>query len=67
MNALDEDGSAWLIEAALGTPFYIPIVYGLCTALRRGEILAQRWRDLDLLSGQLTVAQTLKQTSNRRP
>ena len=62
MAALDEDGSAWLIQAAFGTPFYMPIVYGLCTALRRGEILAQRWRDLDLLAGQLTVAQSLEQT-----
>jgi integrase len=62
MNALDEDGSAWLIEAAVGTPFCMPIVYGLCTALRRGEILAQRWRDVDLVAGQLTVAQTLEQT-----
>lgn len=62
MNALDEDRSAWLIQAALGTPFYEPIVYGLCTALRRGEILAQRWRDLDFVSCQLTVAQSLEQT-----
>jgi integrase len=62
MNALDEDRSAWLIQAALGTPFYMPIVYGLCTALRRGEILAQRWRDIDFVSGQLSVAQSLEQT-----
>jgi integrase len=40
----------------------MPIVYGLCTALRRGEILAQRWRDINSPSGQLTVAQTLEQT-----
>jgi integrase len=62
MNALDEDRSAWLIQAALGTAFYIPIVYGLCTALRRGEILAQRWRDIDWTSGRLAVAQSLEQT-----
>jgi integrase len=62
MAALDEDRSAWLIQAAVGTPFYMPVVYGLCTALRRGEILAQRWRDIDLLAGQLTVAQSLEQT-----
>lgn len=58
MAALDEDGSAWLIQAA----FYMPILYALCTALRRGEILAQRWRDVDLAAGQLTVAQSLEQT-----
>lgn len=62
MHALDEDRSAWLIQAALGAPFYQPIVYGLCTALRRGEILAQRWCDVDFVSGQLTVAQSLEQT-----
>ncbi|MGH9353556.1 MAG: site-specific integrase [Terriglobia bacterium] len=62
MAALDEDRSAWLIQAAVGTLFYMPIVYGLCTALRRGEILAQRWRDIDFGCSQLSVAQALEQT-----
>jgi integrase len=62
MSAIDEDRSAWLIEAAAGTQFYMPVVYALCTALRRGEILGQRWRDLDFEMGRLIVAQSLEQT-----
>jgi integrase len=62
MKAVDEDGSAWLITAATGSPFYMPVVYALCTGLRRGEILAQRWQDLDFEMGRLFVAQSLEQT-----
>jgi len=62
MNALDEERSAWLLGAAIGTLFYMPVMYALCTALRRGEILGQRWRDLDLEGGRLMVAQSLEQT-----
>jgi integrase len=62
MKAVDEDGSAWLITAATGTQFHMPVVYAVCTGLRRGEILAQRWQDLDFEMGRLVVAQSLEQT-----
>ena len=62
MNAVDEDGSATLIASVAGTQFYIPVLYGLCTGLRRGEILAQRWSDIDFSASTLFVAQSLEET-----
>ena len=62
MRAVDEDRSAWLIQTVIGTRFYIPVVYGLCTGLRRGEILAQRWQDIDFETQSLLVSQSLEQT-----
>ena len=62
MKVVDEDRSAWLIEAVTGTRFYMPVVYDLCTGLRRGEILAQRWQDIDFEGEMLVVAQSLEQT-----
>jgi integrase len=41
---------------------YIPILTGLCTGLRRGELLAIRWTDLDLDNARLTINQSLSQT-----
>jgi integrase len=40
----------------------IPILTGLCTGLRRGELLAIRWTDLDLDNERLTINQSLSQT-----
>jgi hypothetical protein len=54
--------NAWLIEAVTGTRFYIPVIYDPCTGLRRGEILAQRWQDVDFEGETLVVAQSLEQT-----
>jgi integrase len=62
MSAVDEDGSAWLIHAAAGTELYVPIMYALSTGLRRGEVLGQRWQDVDFGTGRLFVAQSLEQT-----
>jgi integrase len=62
MQAVDEDRGAWLIQTVIGTRFYVPVVYGLCTGLRRGEILAQRWQDIDFETQSLLVSQALEQT-----
>ena len=62
IKVVDEDEGAWLIDAVTGTRFYIPVVYDLCTGLRRGEILAQRWQDIDFEGETLVVAQSLEQT-----
>jgi integrase len=45
-----------------GSPYYIPIFLALTTGLRRGEILALRWADLDLEKRMLTVDQAIEQT-----
>lgn len=41
---------------------FIPILMGFCMGMRRGEIVALRWPDLDLNRGKLTVQQLLCQT-----
>ena len=39
MQPIDEDRAVLLIESAENTEMYIPILTGLCTGLRRGELL----------------------------
>jgi integrase len=63
MKALDETQTARLLSAARGTRLYVPIVLAIGTGMRRGEILAVRWRDADLVKGTLSVTQSLEQTA----
>jgi len=60
--AIDEAQTAVLLAAARETTIYIPILLAVTTGLRRGEVLALRWKDINLDSGILTVNQTLEQT-----
>ncbi len=62
MRALDEAQTAWLIDAAQGTRLYIPVLLAVTTGMRRGEILALRWRETNLVSGTLSVCRSLEQT-----
>ena len=61
---LDTEDAVSLIGAAAGTRLHAPIFLALATGLRRGELLALRWSDLDLDRGSLTVAQSLEQTKD---
>ena len=65
MSALDEDETAKLLEAAVGSDLYAPILVAVTTGLRRGELLALRWQDVDLERGTLSVNQTIEQTAER--
>ncbi len=51
-----------LLTQLRGRPFYLLAVVGLSTGMRRGEMLALRWRDVDLDQAQLTVQQSLEET-----
>jgi integrase len=62
MSALDEDQSAALIDAAVGTRLHIPVLLALTTGMRRGEILALAWPDVDLRTGRLYVHRALEET-----
>jgi integrase len=51
-----------LLEALRGKSFYPIVAVALGTGLRRSELLALRWRDIDLEGGTLRVEQALEQT-----
>lgn len=51
-----------LIEAVRGHRVFIPVVLAAMCGLRRGEIAALRWRNVDLDRGTLAVVQGAEQT-----
>jgi integrase len=59
---IDETQIAWLIEASQGTRLYIPIVLAVSAGLRRGEILAATWSNLDPNQARLRITRSVEQT-----
>ncbi len=64
MRALNENEAAALIRLVKGGRLHLPVFIAVTTGLRRGEILALRWEDLDLELGQVVVCRSLEQTKN---
>lgn len=64
VQVLDEKQTAYLLRACEGSWLYMPVLLAVTTGMRRGEILALRWRDVDLKAGTATVRQSLEQTNN---
>ena len=62
MRTYDLTQTAELIEIVRGKRIHIPTLLAVLCGLRRGEIAALRWRDVDLASGQLAVVQSAEQT-----
>jgi integrase len=60
MHTIDTNQTAEMIEAARGTPIFVPILLGVLCGLRRGEVVALRWR-FDLENGQLSVVTSTEQ------
>jgi integrase len=52
-----------LIERFRGHPLHLLASLALATGMRRNEMLALRWQDVDLDAGRLVVEQSLEQTS----
>lgn len=59
---LTADQSARLLEAIAHSRVYWPVLLALSTGMRRGEILAVRWKNVDLERGTLRVMESLEQT-----
>jgi integrase len=62
MTTYDLTQTAELIEALRGTRILVPVMLAVLCGLRRGEIAALRWRNVNLEAGQLAVAESAEQT-----
>jgi len=62
---LDFDEADRLVAAAEGQ-LRTMILVGLKTGMRQGELLAQRWQDVDLIAGRLTVRQNVVRQGSLR-
>lgn len=63
MTTLSEEQAHTLLVAAEGDRFETLYVLALATGMRQGELLALRWRDVDLEGGTLQVRATLQNTA----
>jgi integrase len=63
MQTLTDEEATRLLAAASTTRIYVPIVLALAIGLRRGELLALHWQDIDLSTGIVEVVRSLEQTS----
>lgn len=62
IEILSEDEVRHILRKLHGRPMYRLAALGLSTGMRRGELLALRWKDVDLEAGSLRVEQSLEQT-----
>jgi integrase len=58
MQVLSPSDVPRLLDAAMGSPYYVYYCVLLHCGLRRGEGLALRWRNLDLVGSELEVRET---------
>jgi integrase len=62
MVTLTAEQAARLLESIKHSRLYWPVLIALSTGMRRGEILALRWRNIDLERGVVRVVESLEQT-----
>lgn len=55
--------TAALIDGMRPTRMFTPTILAVLCGIRRGEIAALRWRNVDLAMGQLAVVERAEQTS----
>ena len=65
MKTLTAEQSAKLLEAIAHSRVYWPVLLALATGMRRGEVLAVRWKNVDLERGTLCVVESLEQHQNQ--
>jgi integrase len=65
MHIMNELEMQHFLEEAKATPYYALFYLALFTGLRRSELLALRWSDVDLLLCQLSVSRTIHHLINQ--
>ena len=65
MRVWDEAEVVRFLQAAQGTPYHTLFALALFTGGRRGELLALRWQDVDLDTGQVSISRSLHQIGTR--
>jgi integrase len=61
-KVIDRSGFQTLLRQTAGTSIYPLIVLGMATGMRRGEMLALEWTDLDWDKAMLEVSKSLEET-----
>lgn len=59
---VDEQSIAMLLAATTGTRLEVPVMLAAMTGVRRGELLALRWQDVDFERKRLVVSRSLEET-----
>jgi integrase len=62
MNTYDMAQTAELLEKLQGSRVLMGVMLGVLCGLRRGEIAALRWRNVNLIEGQFAVVESAEQT-----
>jgi integrase len=62
LETYDIAQTATLIEALRGSRMFVPTILAVLCGLRRGEVLALRWRNVDLTAGTVAVVESAEQT-----
>jgi len=62
MATLSVEPAAQLLSSIKHTRVYWPVMLALATGARRGEVLAMRWRSVDLPNGAVRIVESLEQT-----
>ena len=63
IRALTEDEIVQMLAAAEGTPVAVPLLVLVSLGVRRGELLALQWDDIDLAGRNVSVRRTLEASS----
>jgi len=62
IQVLDDAELAALLRNMKGRSIYMPVLMAASTGMRRGEVLALRWKDINLDRAMLQVAQVAEET-----
>jgi integrase len=61
MQTYNLDQTAEMLEILRPTRRYVPVLLAVLCGMRRGEIVALRWRNVDLVAGSLAVVESAEQ------